>query len=198
MKKLRKKLMALTMAGALACTPVTAFAAATDTAVTPNANGEVTGDLDKNNLTNTITGGDSGIVGTVDTDVVKVVLPTVDVDTNSDSTLDALSTLQFTMDPQLLISQAIANGSTVPNFAQEVAEDATVLFENKDAEGTTTGYSDTSDPITIINKGTVPVSVKVEPKATVTDNTDGADTDTLEIANDEASFKSDGTPEICF
>ena len=151
MNNLRKKFIALTMAGVMMCAPCTVFATSTGDGVV----------IASGNSTNispssaTITGDESEIIGTVQTDIVKVVLPTADTTNNT------LSALKFTLDPQLLIAKAGVSDITIA----QGSESATVLFESGTASG---NYSDTSDKIPVINKGTVPVKIKLTPSVTTT------------------------------
>lgn len=166
MRKFRKKFMSLAMIGALLCTPITAYADDNTTEADDLAD---TGELS----------GTGSLEGAVDKEVVKVVLPT--------STASS-ATLSFILDPQQLIA-----GSEGASLSGKTFDpDATVYFANT-AEDSEYNYSATSDPVTIINKSSVPVDVYLSAEvdsSTLTATAGG----TLALVSDTADFDtSDGT-----
>lgn len=93
------------------------------------------------------TTGDGELEGTVSTDVVSVVLPSIAVD---DTTFD------FILDPEGLID---ATGAARYNSA--TFGTGTLFFANTDEDGNVTGYSNASDELTVTNKSSIPVDVSL-------------------------------------
>lgn len=90
--------------------------------------------------------GTGKVEGIVDKDVYQVVLPTV-----------SSHTFDFIIDPEELINQTGGAGYKGKTFEA----DATLFFRRTD-NGAREDYSNTSNPITIINKGSTPIDVSLE------------------------------------
>lgn len=103
--------------------------------------------------------GSGGMEGIVSTDIFKVVLPTVPETSVSQGT--PVSTIyDFLLDPNLMVKDKYPDKNVQPN--------ATLLFKN--ASGTPYDYSNTSDSLTIQNKSTMDVDVKLNVELTDMDN----------------------------
>lgn len=105
--------------------------------------------------------GTGSLEGTVSTDVWQVVVPT-----------DAGTAFNFTLDPEGLIAktnEAKYGGNDI------YQDDATVFFGNADADGNVVSYSNVSDAVTLVNKGTqlakVTLSAEMSGLDVDTDNT---------------------------
>lgn len=92
--------------------------------------------------------GSGRVEGNVNTDVYQVVLPTV-----SDHTFN------FIIDPQQLINQTDGAGYGGKTFET----DTTLFFRRTDKEANE-DYSSTSNPITITNRGSVPIDISLNVK----------------------------------
>lgn len=136
MKKFGTKFTAVAAATAmaLALTPATAFAADTDTTAAP-ASGQASSD--------------ATLEGLVDKDVFCVVLPTV-AESGDDSRLT------FILDPQDLITAT--KDDTTKKHSETFTGDG-LYFLNVGESGNT--YSGSSDELSVINKSTSDVEVKV-------------------------------------
>lgn len=149
MRKLGKKLMALTMAGVMMCSSMTVFAA--DTTDPADAKGGASG-----------TGEFEGYLDEKDK-IFKVVLPT-----DNDTT-----TFAFTMDPQQLLLKTSADPDTSP-----YKDAGTVIFKNigPTGDGSDDTYSDTSDSLKVTNKSMFDVDLTLTAKMTgLTDSSEGYD-----------------------
>jgi hypothetical protein len=170
MSKLAKKMMVGTLCASMVLgSTVTAFALDEGSSTTP---GETAGD--------TVTiGGSSTVEGIVNKDVFKVVLPTVPQSGSA-------SALDFTLDPQKLIT---AVGTKNVNGASLIFTNAATT------DGGSATYSNTSDALTVTNKGTVPVDVTLQ--ATIDGLDDGTDSSayTIVMAEDD-KFENDTTSSI--
>lgn len=116
------------------------------------------------------TTGDGELEGTVSTDVVSVVLPSIAVD---DTTFD------FILDPEGLIA---ATGAA--RYSATFGT-GTLFFANTNEDGDVTGYSNASDALTVINKSSIPVDVSLS--AAVTDATGITLTDDSTFADDTSA-----------
>lgn len=93
------------------------------------------------------TTGEGQLEGTVSTDVFSVVLPTL---------ADPDTTFDFILDPEGLIKATSAARYNNATFGT-----GTLFFANTGADGSVTGYSNTSDELTVINKSSIPVDVSL-------------------------------------
>lgn len=106
------------------------------------------------------TTGTGTVEGVVNKDVFSFVLPTINVGT---------SPLTFTLDPQGLIAESMANSAGKADYTGKTFEtDATLFFANDKSAGAANDYSSKSDKLKITNKGTVKADVTL--KASVSDN----------------------------
>ncbi len=166
MKKIKKKIMALAMAGVLMCSPLTAFATEVDDESA--AQGNITGSGD--------------VEGIVNKDVFKVVLPTV-------ATGD--TTFNFILDPQGLIKDTAGAKYTGATFD----ENAKGLYFANPQSDSSIKYMASSPALTATNKGTVDVDVTLTATAdaaTLKDDTKGY---TIGLAADD-TFASDTTTSV--
>lgn len=114
--------------------------------------------------------GTGKVEGTVSTDVWQVVVPADD------------NYFDFTLDPEGLIAKT---NEAAYGGGDKYQDDATVFFANTDAESNVT-YSDTSDALTIVNKGTQ--LAKVTLKAAMSDHDGITMATTDEFADDAVSL----------
>ena len=98
--------------------------------------------------------GKGRLEGAVDRDVFSTRLP-----------LQTEGKFRFIMDPEKLITRT--NGAAYPGQRMEMGQ--TLYFHNTSV-GSKYNYSSTSDPITIVNKGTVPVRISVSASLLGTDS----------------------------
>lgn len=98
--------------------------------------------------------GTGELEGTVSTDVWQVVVPT-----------DAGTAFDFTLDPEGLIAKT---NEERYGGGDKYQDDATVFFANT-AEDASVTYSDTSDVITIVNKGTQLAKITLEAEMSALD-----------------------------
>lgn len=137
--KTRKRFLALTAVAAMVLAPCTAFA--TDSVTSPAIGGE---------------SGDGKVEGWVNKEVFTVVLPTV-----QDGALD------FILDPQGLIKDTTNSGSGENEGAYSGKKFGVgTLFFKHAVQVDGKDYTNTSDTLTITNKSSIPVDVKVDVVAT--------------------------------
>ena len=98
--------------------------------------------------------GKGRLEGTVDRDIFSTRLP-----------LQTEGKFRFIMDPEKLITRT--NGAAYPGQKMEMGQ--TLYFHNTSV-GSKYNYSSTSDPITIVNNGTVPVRISVSASLLGTDS----------------------------
>ena len=134
----RKRFLALVAAAAMVLAPCTAFA--TDSVTSPAIGGE---------------SGDGKVEGWVDKEVFTVVLPTV-----ADGALD------FILDPQGLIKDTTAGSGENEGAYNGKKFGEGTLFFNHATQVDGKDYTNTSDTLTIVNKSSIPVDVKVDVIAT--------------------------------
>lgn len=120
----------------------------------------------------------SSLEGHVNKNVFHMVVPT-------DATVQ--STLKFIMDPEELLEETDAVSLDIEN-CEITTEGSTLFFKNADADGDVTGISNTSDPLTIINKSSVDVTVKVSASLS---NIDG-----IKLATSDTFGESDIDPSL--
>ena len=122
----------------------------------------------------------TGVVeGVVNKDVFSFVLPTINGGT---------SPLTFTLDPQGLIAESMANNAGKADYTGKTFEtDATLFFANDKSAGAADDYSSKSDKLKITNKGTVKADVTL--KASVSDN------DGISLSSDK-TFADDTTASM--
>lgn len=121
----------------------------------------------------------SGLEGHVNKNVFHMVVPTDDTVKN---------TLKFVMDPEGLL-EATKDADTNNLGGIEIAtEGSTLFFKNVDENGDPTGLSNTSSPLTIINKSSVDVKVKVSASLSNIDGIKLADSDTFEESDTDPSL----------
>ena len=115
--------------------------------------------------------GTGSVEGSVSTDVFQVVVPT-----------DAGTAFNFTLDPEGLIAKT---NEAAHGGGDKYQDDATVFFANTGADGNQT-YSNTSDTITLTNKGTKLAKVTLNASMTDIDDITMATSDTF--ADDAVSL----------
>ncbi len=121
----------------------------------------------------------SGLEGHVNKTVFHMVVPTDDT---------VQETLKFVMDPEGLLEATKEANINNLGGVEITTADSTLFFKNVDGNNIPTGLSNTSSPLTITNKSSVDVMVKVSASLS---NIDG-----IKLATNNTFVESDTDPSL--